>query len=33
MKHLIIGNGEIGKALKEIFNCDIHDLSPFDSKF
>jgi hypothetical protein len=32
MKHLIIGNGEIGKALKEIFNCDIHDLYPFDNK-
>ncbi len=22
MKHLIIGEGEIGKALKQIFNCD-----------
>lgn len=25
MKHLIIGNGEIGKALQTIFNCDIRD--------
>lgn len=25
MKHLIIGNGEIGKALKKIFKCDIRD--------
>lgn len=25
MKHLIIGQGEIGKALKRIFKCDIRD--------
>lgn len=25
MKHLIIGAGEIGKALQAIFNCDIRD--------
>lgn len=26
MKHLIIGNGEVGKALREVFDCDIRDL-------
>ena len=26
MKHLIIGNGEIGQALQKIFNCDIRDI-------
>lgn len=25
MKHLVIGAGEIGKALQQIFNCDIRD--------
>jgi len=25
MKHLIIGNGEIGKSLQDIFQCDIRD--------
>lgn len=29
MRHLIIGNGEIGKSLEQIFKCDIHDQVPF----
>ncbi len=32
MKHLIIGNGEVGKALKDIFKCDIHDLDPINNQ-
>jgi len=32
MKHLVIGNGEVGKALQEVFNCDIRDLEKTDFK-
>lgn len=32
MNHLIIGAGEIGNSLKQILDCDIHDVEPFESK-
>lgn len=32
MKHLIIGAGEIGTALQEVLDCDIHDIEPLDEK-
>lgn len=32
MKHLIIGQGEIGKSLQAILNCDIHDIDPLPVK-
>jgi hypothetical protein len=32
MKNLIIGNGEVGKALQEVFDCDIRDLENTDFK-
>lgn len=32
MEHLIIGNGEIGKALQEIFKCDARDVEDIPVK-
>lgn len=32
MQHLIIGNGEIGTALKQVFKCDIRDKTDDNTK-
>ena len=33
MKHLIIGKGEIGKAIQKVLNCDIRDISEFEGGY
>jgi hypothetical protein len=33
MKHLVIGNGEIGKAFASVLKCDVRDVEDFKGKY